>query len=82
MRKQLIAITVYKGIIQLIDEGNIAYYAQRGIRKLSIEQIQYAIASGQLDERAINLKELPSDYSIRFEDPSIQGRAIATFKLK
>lgn len=82
MNKQYIAITIYKGIIQLIDEGNIVYYAQRGIRKLTIEQIQYAISTGQLDERALNLKELPMNYTIRFEEPSIQGRAIANFKLK
>ena len=37
------------------------------------------IKIGALSKDWINYKELPRNYSISYEDPEIQGRALATF---
>lgn len=78
----LIAVNVKGGIITVVGEdGNIINYAQRGISKLSQADACYCIAKGILYPKAFELKELPSKYSIRFECPEVQGRAVATFNI-
>lgn len=79
-RHYLTAIYIDKGIIQLIDpDGNVRFYRQRGIQTLSKMQIVGDIAAGLLDHRWESCQELPKNYSISFEDPEIQGRALATY---
>lgn len=81
-KKRLVAVQIEMGIITVVGEtGKIEQYMQRGIRKLSNADACYAIECGILSPKAYNLKELPSNYSIYFECPEIQGRAIATFNL-
>ena len=81
-RKYLTAVMISGGIIQLIEpDGSIGYYAQRGIHKLSKADMCYAIETRMVDPRAFNLKELPKNYSISFECPEVQGKAVATFNL-
>ena len=79
-REYLTAITVVSGIITLIDSnGIIQYYRQRGIKKLTDKQRQMLISIGLLQRDWEKFKELPSHISISFEDPSIMGRARATY---
>ena len=79
-REYLTAITVVGGIITLIDNnGSIQYYRQRGIKKLTDKQRQMLIGIGLLQRDWERYKELPSHISISYEDPSIMGRARATY---
>lgn len=79
-RQYLTAVTIVGGIITLIDiNGNIAYYRQRGIQKLTDSQRQKLIYLGLLQRNWNTFKELPSYISISFEDPSIMGRARASY---
>lgn len=81
-RKRLTAVTIQGGIIQLIEEnGSMGYYAQRGLSKLSEADKCYAIESRMINPKAFSLKELPSNYSISYECPEVQGKAVATFNL-
>lgn len=81
MNKEYItAIHIEKGIIQLIKpDGFIGYYTQRGIRQYSEQQISVLVARGQLNPNWRAYPELPKNWSISFEEPSIMGRAYATF---
>lgn len=73
-RRYLMAVSIYRGVIRLIDEsGSIVNYAQRGIKKLNIEQKNKALAYGMLCPEALVLKELPNNISIYYEDESIMG---------
>ena len=79
-REYLTAITVVGGIITLIDSnGSIQYYRQRGIKKLTDKQRHLLIKIGLLQRDWERYKELPGHISISFEDPSIMGRARATY---
>ena len=79
-REHLTAIAVQSGIIQLIEpNGNIGFYRQRGIDKYNLTQIKVFIQRGILSKDWNKVKELPKNWSIAFEEPSIMGRAYATF---
>lgn len=79
-RQYLTAVTIVSGIITLIDyNGNICYYRQRGISRLSDKQRQVLINAGLLQRNWEKYKELPSYISISFEDPSVMGKARATY---
>lgn len=79
-REYITAIQIDKGIIQLIKpDGQIGFYRQRGIDKYSNSQINVFIARGILHKDWKNCAELPHNWSISFEEPSIMGRAYATF---
>lgn len=79
-REYLTAVTIVGGIITLIDiNGSIQYYRQRGIKKLTDKQRQMLISIGLLQRDWERFKELPSHISISFEDPSIMGKARATY---
>jgi hypothetical protein len=81
-REYLTAIDIEAGIIKLIDpEGNVVFYRQRNIQRLPKMLIADAIASGKLHPNWERCPELPRNWSIAFEEPSIQGRAIATFPM-
>lgn len=76
----LTAVTIVGGIITLIDEnGDIRYYRQRGIDKISKADRQLLIASGMLQLQWEQFPELPKNVSISFEDPTIMGRARVTY---
>ena len=76
----LTAVMVDCGIIQVIGEnGNMEYYAQRGIHRLTDAEKDVAMRNKVIDKRAFSLKELPAKYRIEFECPEIQGRAVASF---
>ena len=79
-REYLTAIWVDKGIIQLIDvDGVIRCYRQRGLRQLKPAVINKLVASDRLVKNWDCFKELPSNYTISFEDEEIQGKARATY---
>jgi len=79
-RLYLTAISIHRGVIQVImPDGNIALYAQRGIKKLTPDEAKAAILKGILEPKVFDLPELPPYISISFEDSSIQGRAVASF---
>lgn len=79
-REYITAIHIEKSIIQLIQpNGSIGFYTQRGLRQYSNSQINVLIARGQLDPNWKSFPELPKNWSISFEEPSIMGRAYATF---
>ena len=79
-RIYLMAITIEKGIITLIEEeGNIGYYRQRGIQRINPTIRALLIQRGFLDKRWQTVPELPRNYSIYYEEPDIQGRAVATY---
>lgn len=82
-RVYLIATVIIAGIIELIDEnGDIAYYRQRGINQIPNEYKLLLINKGMLNRYWANYKELPKHYSIRYEDSEILGRASASFPTK
>lgn len=78
-RQYLTALEVRSGIITLIENGLIVNYCQRGVHKLAKPMLLGLIKEGILDSKALNLKELPSHYTIAFEDAEIMGRAYASF---
>lgn len=79
-RVYITAIHIDKGIIQLIEpNGKIGYYAQRGIQKYSQAQLNVLVSRGKLRKDWKTYKELPKNWSISYEEPSIMGRAYATF---
>lgn len=81
MRQDRTAVSVYQGIIKLIElDGSIVEYAQRGIRRLSRQVLNEQIYKGALSTRALTLQELPKDYSIHFEVRGM-GRAVANYKV-
>ena len=48
-KKEIMAITIYQGVITAIDEfGNIVYYRQKGITNAPKEKIAKAIQMGLL----------------------------------
>lgn len=80
-RQYLTAIQIERGIIILIEpNGELGYYRQRGIHKLSSNIVIGKIASGELAADWERYKELPVNYSISYEDTEIMGRARASFK--
>lgn len=79
-RQYLTAVSIIGGIITLIDlDGNIKYYRQRGIGKLTDGQRQGLIAMGLLQRNWSMFSELPSYISISFEDPESMGKARASY---
>lgn len=73
-------IMIDRGIIQLVEpDGTIGYYRQRGIQKLSEEERQQLIRRLKLHPNWKEFKELPSHYTIYYEDEEIMGKARATF---
>ena len=79
-RQYLTAVSVINGIITLIEpNGSIGTYRQRGIQRLSKTQISNLIQAGALNSEWNKVPELPSNYSISFEDEEIMGKARATF---
>lgn len=79
-RQYFTAVAIMGGIITLLDyTGNIRYYRQRGIQKLTDEQRKKLIYLGFLQKNWETFKELPSHISISFEDPEIMGRARASY---
>jgi len=79
-REYLTAITIIGGVITLINyEGTICYYRQRGISKFTDKQRQILINAGILQRNWEQYPELPRHISISFEDPTIMGRARATY---
>lgn len=79
-RQYLTAVSIVGGIITLIDyNGNIRYFRQRGIKKLTDSQRQKLIYLGLLQKNWETFAELPSHISISFEDPEVMGRARASY---
>ena len=59
-KKELTAITIFGGIITLLEEdGTIGRYRQRGIDKLSRKTIDGLIWEGKLSPNWREFKELP-----------------------
>lgn len=82
-REYLTAISIEAGIITLIEpDGNIGYYRQRGLGALDNLTIAYLVQSRQLNPNWRQVKELPRNWSIEFEDEEIMGKARATFPIK
>lgn len=78
----VLAISVDRGLITLVErDGSLATYRQRGINKLTPGQLEAAIRVGKLHPRVLNYKELPSNYDIYFEDPTVMGKPHKTFRL-
>lgn len=81
-REHLTAISINRGVIMLIEpNGTVGQYRQRGIDTLTSQELISEVRSGHLIARWGDLPELPKNYSISFEDPSIMGRAFATYWL-
>lgn len=79
-REYVTAVSIIGGIITLIEPtGDIGYYRQRGIEKITPEKRCTLIRIGALNIDWAKYKSLPRNYSISFEDPEIQGRALASF---
>lgn len=79
-REYLTAVSIEKGIITVIGpNGNIFFCRQRNIQKLPPAVIAEEIQCGRLDPRWEKAPELPKNWSIKFEEPSVQGRALATY---
>lgn len=86
-REYITAVSIRAGIIQLIaPNGEICYYRQRGIDSYLMKYYQNStemeksfIKSGELAKDWRKYPELPRNWSISFEEPSIMGRAYATF---
>lgn len=79
-REYVTAVSIVGGIITLIEPtGDIGYYRQRGIEKIAPEKRGVLMRIGALNKDWAKYKSLPRNYSISFEDPEIQGRALATF---
>lgn len=75
MRIYLTAISIHKGVIQAIGlDGYPVYYRQRGITRIPDNIKKELIAKGYLVSNWKDIKELPSNVTVSFEDP-IQGRA-------
>jgi hypothetical protein len=79
-REYLTAVSIDKGIITLVEpDGRIGWYRQRGINRIEPAERERLIKLGALDSRWQQAKELPSNWSISFEDEEIMGKARATF---
>lgn len=79
-RKYLTVLCIEKAIIALIEEdGEINFYRQRGIENYSIADRRKFVRDDLLDEKWSTYKEIPSNYSISFEDPYIMGKAYVNF---
>lgn len=82
-RKYLTVISIEGAIITLIEpNGTIGRYHQRGLQRVDAVDMRHYIHIGLVDQRWVNFKELPRNYSISYEDPELMGRALATFKSK
>ena len=81
-REYITVIAIHKGIIRLIEpDGTVGFYRQRGIQRLPPNVIAKAIEIGELDPRWEQVKELPRNWSISYEDEEIMGRAYATYPI-
>lgn len=79
-REYVTAVSIMSGIITLIEPtGDIGYYRQRDIEKLTPEKRGALMRIGALSKDWAKYKALPRNYSISFEDPEIQGKALASF---
>lgn len=80
--ERITAVSIEQGVIELIEpNGAINWYRQRGIDKLTQEQVAIAVNAKILHPRIFELQELPKNYSISFEDEEIQGKARTTFDM-
>lgn len=81
--KVLTAVSIYKGVITLIDEnGEIKHYMQRGVESLSMMKKAELGRQDLLDfDSALTYKDLPKDISLEFEDPC-QGKVYVTYNEK
>ncbi len=76
------AISIEQGVIKLIEpDGSIGTYSQRGIRKLSYNEREMAISRGFITPMVLMLRELPLKYAIEFDEPTIMGKAKASFSM-
>ena len=81
-REYLTAIEIDRGIIKLIEpDGSIGFYRQRGIKGLPEDFKIKLVSLGFLHPKYNEVKELPRNYSIAFEDEEIMGRAYAKFRI-
>ena len=81
-REYITAISIEAGIVTLIEpDGNIGYYRQRGITKLTDYQKAALINMRLLDPQWARYREVPSNWSIEFEDEEIMGKAHVTFSI-
>ena len=82
--KVLTAISIYKGVITLIDEdGEVKHYLQRGIESMTMMKKAELGRQNLLDfDASLAYKDLPKDISIEFEDPSVQGKVYVTYNEK
>jgi hypothetical protein len=79
-RQYLTAVQIVNGIITLIDnDGRIARYRQRGIGQFTDDEKMLLVNRGLLDRQFMEFNELPSNISIQYECPDIQGKAQAKF---
>jgi len=78
--KVLIALSIKKGVITLLDEnGDIKYYLQRGIEGMSFMKKAELARMNLLDFNAsVEYKDLPQGYKLEFKDASM-GRACTTY---
>lgn len=82
-REYVTAISIMSGIIQLIEpNGEIAYYRQRGMSRIPSDIMREFVLRGKVVPNWVEYKELPSNYSISFEDEDIMGKARASFPYK
>lgn len=79
-REQLLVISQSKGILQVVlPDGEVGYYRQRGIQLISCDLRTKHIQNQLLDPCWKNIPELPRKYSVYCEEPTITGRAYATY---
>lgn len=79
-REYITAISIEAGIITLIEpDGNIGVYRQRGISSMDPNLRMRNIQARLLNPHWAEVKELPRNWSIEFEDEEIMGKARATF---
>ena len=76
----VVAISICRGIITLLEpDGRINRYRQRGMKRVEPILMNRLVLMGKVDRMWESYPELPSNYSISFEDEEIMGKARATF---
>ncbi len=82
-KRALTVIVIIAGVIELIeDDGNIAYYRQRGIDQIPLEIKEFLISKGMLNRYWKSYPEIPKNAYIRYADPSTMGRALKTYPIR
>lgn len=73
-------ISIQMGVIQLIEpNGSIGWYRQTGLKNFTALDLQRFIREGKLAVNALDFNEVPANYRLSFEEPSIMGRAYKSF---